>query len=258
MNLRIQIVRIATALCCTTPGWAQHFSPAIIPIKEPQKPVSVSTMDCIFTNAKGVKWLAPKGTITDGASIPDVAIPFIGSRLDKRYRGASLIHDAYCGKANKKGASYHNAMWEDVARMFYEGCLAGGTSQTTALIMYAAVWMYPPNRWAYADPKSKSFKDALAGIKSQQAGELTAADSTQARVAVVASQSQEIQLLDASNTSDALQEEQFKEVVGFIQRNPSDLTLPELDSVMQKASSQLKTTNRVLVLPGKASTKFER
>ena len=64
--------------------------------------------------------------------------------MDKSYREAALVHDAYCAEANRRGASYGKAPWQAVHRMFYEACLAGGTDAKKAMAMYAAVWMFGP------------------------------------------------------------------------------------------------------------------
>ena len=48
-----------------------------------------------YIDAKGLKWLVPKGTKTDGASVPRFAWtlfpPFTG-----KYRIAAVVHDRYC------------------------------------------------------------------------------------------------------------------------------------------------------------------
>ena len=47
----------------------------------------------VFTQADGTVWTAPKGTLTDGASIPDAALSLIGDRFDPRYLNAAIVHD---------------------------------------------------------------------------------------------------------------------------------------------------------------------
>jgi hypothetical protein len=86
----------------------------------------------LFWDKRGRLWTAPTGTITDWASIPEKVpgIPIlIGEKDDCRWILASVMHDAYCGKDNTGGDSYHQATWQDTQWMFYEGCLAGGTPQ---------------------------------------------------------------------------------------------------------------------------------
>lgn len=113
--------------------------------------------DLIFTDKNGVKWVAPKGTLTDGASVPRLALPITNGRFAKEFLKASIIHDAYSQTENatRTPGQYRKEPWESVHRMFYEAMIAGGTTETTALIMYAAVLLGGP-RWD--DPKRDLMK----------------------------------------------------------------------------------------------------
>jgi len=103
-----------------------------------------------FVDVKGQTWSAPSNTITDGASIPAIFVPLIGTRMSLRWREAAILHDAYCAEANENLPQYQSADWETVHQMFYDAVLALGTSPTKALIMYAAIYLGGP-RWE--DPK---------------------------------------------------------------------------------------------------------
>jgi len=94
------------------------------------------------------EWIAPKGTLTDGASVPRLALWVTDGRFDPGFLKAAVIHDAYCQADNKDRCpeQYQQRPWKQVHRMFYEACLAGGTSPSTARIMFAAVWLAGP-RW---------------------------------------------------------------------------------------------------------------
>lgn len=94
--------------------------------------------EIIFIDFKGKKWIAPKGHIVDGASIPRNLWSIIGSPLVGKYRIASVIHDVACdGKTQS---------WQATHRVFYEAMLASGVTKRKAEKMYTAVYNFGP-RW---------------------------------------------------------------------------------------------------------------
>ncbi len=103
--------------------------------------------DLNFIDAKAQKWVAPRNTLTDGASIPRMFIKVIGDPRSREFLNAATVHDAYCGRGNESGQYYHVAPWQSVHRMFYDGLRVGGTPATKAKLMYAAVYLGGP-RWA--------------------------------------------------------------------------------------------------------------
>ncbi len=105
-----------------------------------------------FVDPRGQTWIAPIGTKTDGASIPQVFLSLAGDRFEREYLKAAIVHDAYCDRRNVGQISYRSRPWQDVHRMFYEACVAGGAAATRAKLMYAAIWLGGP-RW-----------DAVTGI----------------------------------------------------------------------------------------------
>jgi Protein of unknown function (DUF1353) len=92
-----------------------------------------------YVDAKGERWPAPKGSIIDGASIPQVLWTVAGSPYTGEYRNASVVHDVACVKRDRP--------WQDVHRMFYEACRAGGVGEQKAKLMYAAVYHFGP-KWS--------------------------------------------------------------------------------------------------------------
>ena len=92
-----------------------------------------------YVDPRGVLWPAPKGSIIDGASIPQVLWSVVGSPYTGEYRDASVVHDVACTKRDRP--------WQDVHRMFYEACRAGGVGEQKAKLMYAAVYHFGP-KWA--------------------------------------------------------------------------------------------------------------
>lgn len=103
-----------------------------------------------YVDLSGKTWMAPVGTITDGASIPAIFTPIIGERFDKNYVEAAIIHDAYCARINHDHLNYKSEPWERVHRMFYEAALKNGTDPVRAKLMYAAIYLGGP-RWGDPD-----------------------------------------------------------------------------------------------------------
>lgn len=77
------------------------------------------------------KWMAPRGSIIDGASIPQPLWNMIGSPYTDDYRRASIVHDIACKDPNVNR--------KDADEMFREACLAGGCSLSQAKILYLGV-----------------------------------------------------------------------------------------------------------------------
>ena len=119
----------------------------------------------IYTDPCGAKWISPKDSIVDGASIPRIAWPIVGAPLDGAYRDASIIHDVACVT--------RTSAWKVVHDAFLFAMLAGGVEQWRAKVMYAAVYHFGP-RWR--DPqtnneppkqtlKNKDFKELAEVIR---------------------------------------------------------------------------------------------
>lgn len=98
-----------------------------------------------FIDAAGEKWKAPKGTFTDGASIPQAALAIFGSNFSEKFLDAAVVHDAYCGRDNVDGESYQKRPPQAVHRMFYEAALTCGASSSLAKMMYAGVLLGGPS-----------------------------------------------------------------------------------------------------------------
>jgi hypothetical protein len=92
-----------------------------------------------FVSPDGLKWGVPKGTITDGASIPRVLWTIVGSPYGGHYVRAAVVHDYYCEIKTRD--------WKDVHRVFYEVMLADKESAARAKWMYLAVYYAGP-RWS--------------------------------------------------------------------------------------------------------------
>jgi len=90
-------------------------------------------------------WTAPAGTVTDGASIPQIfwSVPtgryptapeVIGGPFEDKYRDGAVNHDSEC--CVKQNA------WRDVHRMFYDAMMTRGVEPWRAKLMYFAVFFF--------------------------------------------------------------------------------------------------------------------
>lgn len=91
-----------------------------------------------YTDPTGKLWVAPAGSVVDGASIPRSFWTIVGGPFEGPYRNASVVHDVACIERKDE--------WKDVHRMFYHACLCGGVNSIKASLMYGAVYHFGP-RW---------------------------------------------------------------------------------------------------------------
>lgn len=84
-----------------------------------------------YEDPEGKRWMAPAGSVVDGASIPRVLWSSVGSPYTDDYRCASVVHDIACRDSlvSRKEAD----------KMFYFACIAGGCSAAQARILYSGV-----------------------------------------------------------------------------------------------------------------------
>ena len=87
--------------------------------------------DFKYTDPNDREWLAPKGSVVNGASIPRPLWAIVGSPYTDDYRRASILHDVACknSEVSRKEAD----------KMFHSACLAGGCSKSQAALLYAGV-----------------------------------------------------------------------------------------------------------------------
>lgn len=125
-----------------------QFAPSEISLRERGELKELLDERLVFTDAAGLEWVAPRGTLTDGASVPRIALPVTNGRWDVSFLKAAVVHDAYCQSDNETRApeQYRSRPWRQVHRMFYQASLAGGTPPLLAKVMFAAVWLGGP-KW---------------------------------------------------------------------------------------------------------------
>jgi hypothetical protein len=84
-----------------------------------------------YTDPQGRVWIAPAGSVVDGASIPRSLWSLMGGPFEGKYRNASVLHDvAY---------DQHNRPWQVCDRMFYNAMRCSGVSAVEAGTMYYAL-----------------------------------------------------------------------------------------------------------------------
>jgi Protein of unknown function (DUF1353) len=99
-----------------------------------------------YTDPQGVVWIAPAGSVVDGASIPRSLWSFMGGPFEGQYRNASILHDvAY---------DQHNRPWQDCDRMFYNAMRCSGVSRVEAGTMYYALYKFG-HHWKVTIRKAK-------------------------------------------------------------------------------------------------------
>ena len=94
--------------------------------------------DIGFIDSKGELWLAQAGSIINGASIPPIFWPIIGSPYVGKYRRSTVLHDVHCAERTEPHEAVH--------KMFLEAMLADGVEKDLARTMFRAVWNFGP-KW---------------------------------------------------------------------------------------------------------------
>lgn len=115
------------------------------------------TENFTYVDPTGKRWDAPKGSVVDGASIPQILWSAIGGPFEGTYRNASVVHDVACVRQDQP--------WQRVHRMFYYAMRCGGVGERRALAMYYAVYNYGPH---WREPES--FLDKVGGTFKGIAG----------------------------------------------------------------------------------------
>ena len=85
-------------------------------------------------DSRNVKWVAPQGFKTDGASIPKWLRPVIGDPFKGKTLEAAIIHDSGC--------QYQTQSQKDTHRIFRELCEDNGVPFWRAWVMWLAVRGY--------------------------------------------------------------------------------------------------------------------
>ncbi|WP_434672759.1 DUF1353 domain-containing protein [Pseudomonas sp. R1-15] len=146
-------------------------------------------------------WIAPKNTVSDGASIPKIAWSVIGGPLDGQYRKAAIIHDVACVEKTRS--------WKETHLAFYTAMRAAGVDATTAKIMYAAVYHFGP-RWA--EPKRVLLPRTNLKLVSYSLDEINAGLPPGKHAVLL----DEGRVIDRTISTGLFETEQRQEVVGAV------------------------------------------
>ena len=102
-----------------------------------------------YTDPQGLVWIAPAGSVVDGASIPRALWGIMGGPFEGKYRNASVLHDvAY---------EQHNRPWADCDRMFYNAMRCSGVGKVEAGTMYYSLYKFG-RHWKFTIKKAKALK----------------------------------------------------------------------------------------------------
>lgn len=157
-----------------------------------------------FVDGQSRRWTARKGVLTDGASIPQVFVPVIGQPTSPEFLNAAAVHDAYCGIGNESNPEYQSLPWEVVHRMFHDALIVGGTPDSKAKIMFAAVYLGGP-RWN--EPRRPSavglVPDAALQAAMRQAQQFIEREQPTLEQLIIYLRRQELQLIASAHPGDS-------------------------------------------------------
>jgi hypothetical protein len=102
-------------------------------------------------------WFVPKGTKTDGASVPR-ALWILYAPFSGLYRDSALVHDHYCQNRTRT--------WQETHEAFYNGLRASGVSEHDSQMMWAAVYLFGP-RWDRQGNRSPSMRPDIVSEEQQ-------------------------------------------------------------------------------------------
>lgn len=102
-----------------------------------------------YTDPKGVVWIAPAGSVVDGASIPRSLWTFMGGPFEGKYRNASVLHDVAYDRKDRP--------WDAVDRMFYNAMRCSGVGAVEAGTMYYSLLKFG-HHWKVEIRKAKRVK----------------------------------------------------------------------------------------------------
>src|SRR5215510_7736217 len=102
-----------------------------------------------YTDPKGNVWVAPIGSVVDGASIPRYLWSLMGGPFEGKYRNASVLHDVAYGAKKQP--------WQDCDRMFYYAMRCSGVSAVEAKTMFYALYRFG-HHWKFPIRRAKPVK----------------------------------------------------------------------------------------------------
>ena len=120
-----------------------------------------------YTDPSGVVWIAPAGSVVDGASIPRSLWSLMGGPFEGKYRNASVLHDV--------SYDQHTKPWQECDRMFYNAARCSGVSAVEAGTMYYALHKFGRHWKAPKAAPVKVGEDIVARAEPVNQGDIKAA-----------------------------------------------------------------------------------
>ena len=102
-----------------------------------------------YTDPRGIAWVAPAGSVVDGASIPRTLWSFMGGPFEGKYRNASVLHDVSYDQKNRPP--------QECDRMFYNAMRCSGVGAVEAKTMYYALLRFVWH-WKFGIKRAKPVK----------------------------------------------------------------------------------------------------
>ncbi len=119
-----------------------------------------------YTDPNGVVWIAPAGSVVDGASIPRSLWSLMGGPFEGRYRNASVLHDV--------SYDQHTKPWQECDRMFYNATRCSGVGAVEAGTMYYALHKFGRHWKAPKAAPVKVGEDIVARAEPVNQGDISA------------------------------------------------------------------------------------
>ena len=112
-----------------------------------------------YTDPQGAVWIAPAGSVVDGASMPRSLWSFMGGPFEGKYRNASVLHDV--------SYDQHNRPWQECDRMFYNAMRCSGVGAVEAKTMYYALYRFGWH-WKFSIKRAKPVKVGRKTVASAE------------------------------------------------------------------------------------------
>ncbi len=102
-----------------------------------------------YTDPEGKLWVAPAGSVVDGASIPRPLWTLMGGPFEGKYRNASVLHDVAYTMQNRPP--------KECDRMFYHAMRCSGVGAIEAKTMYYSLLRFGWH-WNFSVKRAKPVK----------------------------------------------------------------------------------------------------
>jgi Protein of unknown function (DUF1353) len=102
-----------------------------------------------YVDPNGDAWVAPAGSVVDGASIPRALWSIMGGPFEGKYRNASVLHDV--------SYDQHHRPWSECDHMFYNAMRCSGVGPIEAKTMFYSLYRFG-RHWKFAVKRAKPVK----------------------------------------------------------------------------------------------------